>query len=278
MRFGVKYQYSILHAAVDYSAGKEGRMKTLPILYIVVPCYNEEEALPLSAPVFRKKLGDLIERGAVAPESRIVLVDDGSKDATWSIIRSLHESDAHFTGLRQIRNRGHQNALTAGLMWSRARCDITISIDADLQDDIDAMDKMIEKYKEGCGIVCGVRASRATDTFLKRTTARAYYGLMELFGAELIDGHADYRLMDTAALEALSHYHGDDLFLRGLVNRLGAKVGTVSYDRRAREAGESKYTLKKMLKLALKGMECGRKKPERTSRSDDAVIAEALHA
>ena len=186
MRFGVKYQYSILHAAVDYSAGKEGRMKMLPILYIVVPCYNEEEALPLSAPVFRKKLGDLIERGAVAPESRIVLVDDGSKDATWSIIRSLHESDAHFTGLRQIRNRGHQNALTAGLMWSRARCDITISIDADLQDDIDAMDKMIEKYKEGCGIVCGVRASRATDTFLKRTTARAYYGLMKLFGSDLI--------------------------------------------------------------------------------------------
>ena len=200
MRFGVKYQYSILHAAVDYSAGKEGRMKTLPILYIVVPCYNEEEALPLSAPVFRKKLGDLIERGAVAPESRIVLVDDGSKDATWSIIRSLHESDAHFTGLRQIRNRGHQNALTAGLMWSRARCDITISIDADLQDDIDAMDKMIEKYKEGCGIVCGVRASRATDTFLKRTTARAYYGLMKLFGSDLIYDHADYRLMDTAAL------------------------------------------------------------------------------
>ena len=136
-------------------------MKSLPILYIVVPCYNEEEALPLSAPVFRKKLGDLIDAGAIAPESRIVLVDDGSKDATWSIIRSLHESDAHFTGLRQICNRGHQNALTAGLMWSRARCDITISIDADLQDDIDAMDKMVEKYKEGCGIVCGACAPRA---------------------------------------------------------------------------------------------------------------------
>lgn len=163
-------------------------------------------------------------------------------------------------------------------MWSRTRCDITISIDADLQDDIDAMDKMVEKYKEGCGIVCGVRASRATDTFLKRTSARGYYGLMKLFGSDLIYDHADYRLMDTAALEALSHYHGDDLFLRGLVNRLGAKVGTVSYDRRAREAGESKYTLKKMLKLALKGMECGRRKPERTSRSDDAVIAEVLHA
>ena len=252
-------------------------MKSLPILYIVVPCYNEEEALPLSAPVFRKKLGDLIDAGAIAPESRIVLVDDGSKDATWQLISDLHARDPAFSGIRLSRNRGHQNALLCGLMTLRNRADCVISMDADLQDDIDAMDKMVEKYKEGCGIVCGVRASRATDTFLKRTTARGYYGLMKLFGSDLIYDHADYRLMDTAALEALSHYHGDDLFLRGLVNRLGAKVGTVSYDRRAREAGESKYTLKKMLKLALKGMECGRRKPERTSRSDDAVIAEVLH-
>ena len=247
-------------------------------LYLAIPCYNEETVLPETARRLREKFTALRAAGTIGPMSRICFIDDGSKDATWSIIRSLHESDAHFTGLRQICNRGHQNALTAGLMWSRARCDITISIDADLQDDIDAMDKMVEKYKEGCGIVCGVRASRATDTFLKRTTARGYYGLMKLFGSDLIYDHADYRLMDTAALEALSHYHGDDLFLRGLVNRLGAKVGTVSYDRRAREAGESKYTLKKMLKLALKGMECGRRKPERTSRSDDAVIAEVLHA
>ena len=253
-------------------------MKSLPILYIVVPCYNEEEALPLTAPVFLEKLKSLIETGAVAPESRVVLVDDGSRDTTWSIIAGLHDMDVHFTGLRQVCNRGHQNALTAGLMWARGRCDITISIDADLQDDIDAMDKMIEKYKEGCGIVCGVRASRATDTFLKRTTARGYYAMMKLFGSDLIYDHADYRLMDTAALEALSHYHGDDLFLRGLVNRLGATVGTVTYDRRAREAGESKYTVKKMVKLAVKGMECGRRKPERTCRSDDAVIAEVLDA
>ena len=249
-----------------------------PILYIVIPCYNEEAVLPLTSGMFLKKIKDLAAAGKISDKSRILFVNDGSKDKTWDIIRSLAEADEHYRGVCLSRNRGHQNALTAGLMWSRARCDITISIDADLQDDIDAMDKMIEKYKEGCGIVCGVRASRATDTFLKRTTARAYYGLMKLFGSDLIYDHADYRLMDTAALEALSHYHGDDLFLRGLVNRLGAKVGTVSYDRRAREAGESKYTLKKMLKLALKGMECGRKKPERTSRSDDAVIAEALHA
>jgi len=245
------------------------------VLYFVVPCYNEEEALPLTAPVFRRKLSEL--EGRVAPESRILLVDDGSRDATWDIIRRLHGEDPHFSGLRLGRNRGHQNALTAGLMWARERCDITISIDADLQDDIDAVDEMLEKYAEGCGIVCGVRASRETDTFLKRSTARGYYGLMRLFGSDLIYDHADYRLMDKAALDALSHYHGDDLFLRGLVNRLGSRVGTVTYDRRAREAGESKYTLKKMLKLAWKGVECGRKQPERLSRSPDPFVAEILH-
>ena len=252
-------------------------METCPVLYFVVPCYNEEEPLPLSAPVFRKKLADL--EGKIAPESRIVLVDDGSADATWEIIRRLHEEDEHFTGLRLRRNRGHQNALTAGLMWSKDRCDITISIDADLQDDIDAMDEMVEKYKAGCGIVCGVRASRATDTFLKRTTARGYYGMMKLFGSDLIYDHADYRLMDRAALSALSYYHGDDLFLRGRVNRLEATVGTVTYDRRAREAGESKYTVKKMLKLAMKGVECGRRKPSATPRTiPDPFIAEVLHS
>ena len=246
-----------------------------PKLYFVIPCYNEEEALPLTAPVFRRKLSDLGDR--IDPESRIVLVDDGSKDTTWEIIRRLHEEDEHFSGLRLGRNRGHQNALTCGLMWAMDRCDITISIDADLQDDIDAVDAMIEKYGEGCGIVCGVRASRATDTFLKRTTARGYYALMKLFGSDLIYDHADYRLMDRPALEALSHFHGDDLFLRGLVNRLGATVGTVTYDRRAREAGESKYTLKKMLKLAMKGMECGRRKPESAPREPDPALCEVLH-
>ena len=250
-------------------------MEKLPVLYIVVPCYNEEEALPLTAPVFAEKLTQLRDR--IHPDSRIVLVDDGSADATWSIIRSLHERDPRFSGIRLSRNRGHQNALTNGLMWARERCDITISIDADLQDDIDAMDEMVEKYKEGCGIVCGVRASRATDTFLKRTTARGYYALMKLFGSDLIYDHADYRLMDKTALEALSLYHGDDLFLRGLVNRLGAKVGTVTYDRRAREAGESKYTLKKMLKLAMKGVECGRRKPEKTPRPTEPAVTEILH-
>lgn len=235
-----------------------------PILYFIIPCYNEEEALPLTAPVFRRKITEL--GGEIAPESRIVLVDDGSRDTTWQIISDLHEKDKTFTGLRLDRNRGHQNALTAGLMWARDKCDITISIDADLQDDIDAAGGMVKKYKEGCGIVCGVRASRETDTFLKRFTARGYYTLMKLLGSDLIYDHADYRLMDTKALEALAHYQQDDLFLRGLVNRLGVRVGTVQYDRRAREAGESKYTLKKMLKLAMKGFECGRCKPSAEKR------------
>ena len=250
-------------------------MDKKPRLYIVVPCYNEEEALPLTEPVFLRKLTQLAPR--IAPDSRLVLVDDGSADATWDLIRTYHEKDERVSGIRLGKNRGHQNALTAGLMWAREHCDVTISIDADLQDDIDAMDAMLDEYAHGCGIVCGVRASRATDTFLKRTTARGYYSLMKLFGSDLIYDHADYRLMDAAALEALSHYHGDDLFLRGLVNRLGARVGIVHYDRRAREAGESKYTLKKMLKLALKGMECGAKKPAAEPREPDPYIAEVLH-
>ncbi len=243
----------------------------MPVLYIVVPCYNEEEALPLTAPVFLRKLLTL------CPAGRVVLVDDGSRDATWSIIRSLHEQDPHFSGIRLGENRGHQNALTAGLMWAKDRCDAVISIDADLQDDIDAMDAMWEKYLGGCDIVCGVRASRQTDTFLKRVTARGYYRLMKWMGSDLIYDHADYRLMDRAALEALSRFHGDDLFLRGLVNRLGVKVDTVRYDRRAREAGESKYTLKKMLKLAGKGFTCGRLKPQADPRPADPHIAGVLH-
>lgn len=251
-------------------------MEANPRLYIVVPCYNEEEALPLTEPVFLKKLTDLSDR--IAPDSRLVLVDDGSADATWELIRRFHEQDGRVSGIRLAKNRGHQNALTAGLMWARERCDVTISIDADLQDDIDAMDAMLDEYGRGCGIVCGVRASRETDTFLKRTTARGYYTMMKLLGSDLIYDHADYRLMDSAALEALAHYHGDDLFLRGLVNRLGAKVGTVSYDRRAREAGESKYTIKKMVKLAVKGMECGRSRPQSEPRGRDPWIAEVLYA
>ena len=240
------------------------------ILYIVVPCYNEEEALPLTAPVFLRKLM------ALCPEGRVVLVDDGSADSTWSIIRSLHESDPHFTGLRLDRNRGHQNALTAGLMWARTRCDASISIDADLQDDIDAMDGMWKAFQKGANIVCGCRTDRSSDSFLKRFTAQSYYKLMRLLGSDLIYDHADYRLLDKSAMEALGRFHEDDLFLRGLVKRLGGEIATVGYVRRAREAGESKYTLKKMVKLAAKGFTCGRLRQRETCR-EVKYIAEVLH-
>lgn len=253
-------------------------MPSTPVLYFIIPCYNEEDALPLTAPVFLETLRRLIGEERVDPASRVVLVDDGSSDGTWEIIRRLHREDRSFSGLRLGRNRGHQNALTAGLMWARERCDVTVSIDADLQDDIRAVDAMLDRYRDGCGIVCGVRASRQTDTLLKRATARGYYRLMRLLGSDLIYDHADYRLMDRAALEALSHYQGPDLFLRGLVNRLGARVGTVTYDRRAREAGESKYTLRKMVKLAARGFACGRLRPSPESRPlQDEEIAEVLH-
>lgn len=239
-------------------------------LYIVVPCYNEEEALPLTAPVFLQKLMTL------CPAGRVVLVDDGSQDKTWAIIRALHESDPHFTGLRLDRNRGHQNALTEGLMWARTRCDAAISIDADLQDDIDAMDEMWSAYQKGANIVCGYRTDRSSDSFLKRFTAEGYYTLMRLLGSDLIYNHADYRLLDAESMEALSRFHEDDLFLRGLVKRLGGEIATVGYERRAREAGESKYTLKKMLKLAAKGFSCGRLRPRESCR-EVKYIAEVLH-
>lgn len=245
-------------------------------LYIIVPCYNEEECLPRTAPVFQQKLHDLIHVGTVSPDSRVLLVDDGSADTTWSIIRSLHESDGIFAGLRLSPNRGHQNAVMTGLMIAKDRADVTISIDADLQDDINAMDEMLQKHKEGFPIVCGVRNSRETDRFLKRFTARAYYRLMNLFGAKIIFDHADYRLMDRTALEKMSHYHGDDLFLRGLTTRLGLPIATVTYDRSVRVAGESKYTLRKMMKLAMKGFTCDRVKPMEEPRPAEKYIAEQL--
>lgn len=248
-------------------------MKTL---YIIVPCYNEEECLPRTAPVFLNKLKQLINDSAVSPDSRILLVDDGSADSTWSIIQTLHSEDAAFSALRLSPNRGHQNAVMTGLMIAKDLADITISIDADLQDDINAMDEMIKKHGKGFPIVCGVRNSRETDRFLKRFTARAYYRLMNLFGAKIIFDHADYRLMDRTALEKMSHYHGDDLFLRGLATRLGLPIATVTYDRTARVAGESKYTLRKMMKLAMKGFTCDRVKPMDIPRPPEEHIAGKL--
>ena len=245
-------------------------------LYIVVPCYNEADCLPQTAPVFRRKLAQLTDAGLISPSSRVLLVDDGSSDGTWDIIRSLHRQDPAFSGLRLSPNRGHQNAVMAGLMEARGRCDITISIDADLQDDIDAMDQMVKKHAEGFPIVCGVRSSRTTDTFFKRFTAHAYYDIMNLFGAKLIYDHADFRLMDTRALDALSRYHDDSPFLRGLTTRLGLDIATVEYSRSPRVAGESKYTLKKMVKLAIRSVTCASCKPQDGPRPPDEHIAERL--
>ena len=248
----------------------------MEILYIVVPCYNEADCLPQTAPVFRRKLDELEKSGIISAESRILLVDDGSVDGTWDVIRSLHESDPAFAGLRLSPNRGHQNAVMAGLMEAKTRASVTICMDADLQDDINAMNGMMEKYAEGFPIVCGVRSSRATDTFLKRVTAQGYYALMNLFGAKIIYNHADYRLMDKTALEKLSLYHEDNPFLRGLATRLGLPIATVEYKRTPRVAGESKYTLKKMMNLAMRGFTCARCKPQDTPRPPDPHIAERL--
>ena len=245
-------------------------------LYIVVPCYNEEECLPKTAPVFRQKLADLVRDGLISPESRVLLVDDGSADSTWEIIRSLHGEDSAFSGLRLSPNRGHQNAVMAGLMEARARADVTISIDADLQDDINAMDAMLKKHAEGFPIVCGVRSRRDTDSFLKRFTAQSYYKIMNLFGAKLIFDHADFRLMDRTALDALARYHDDDPFLRGLTTRLGLPIATAEYVRTPRVAGESKYTLKKMVKLAVRGFTCARCRPKDGPRPPDPHITERL--
>lgn len=248
----------------------------MEILYIVVPCYNEVDCLPQTAPVFRRKLDDLARAGLISPESRVLLVDDGSSDGTWELIRSLHESDHMFCGVRLSPNRGHQNAVMAGLMEAKSRASVTISIDADLQDNIDAMDEMMEKHADGFHIVCGVRSKRTTDTFLKRFTAEGYYALMNLFGARLIYNHADFRLMDLTALDKLALYHEDNPFLRGLTTRLGLPISTVEYERSSRVAGESKYTLKKMLDLAMRGFTCARCKPQDIPRPPDPHIAERL--
>ena len=234
--------------------------------FIIVPCYNEEEVLPVTTLRLGECLAGLAARGYASGDSRVLFVDDGSADRTWELICEANERDERFAGLRLDRNRGHQTALTEGLMCARERRAVSVSIDADLQDDVRAIYAMAEKRAAGAHIVCGVRASRATDTFMKRNTARAYYKIMRLFGSSLIYDHADFRLMGPEALDALALYHGDDLFLRGLITRLGYPCETVSYDRAERFAGESKYTLRKMLKLAAKGFTSGRMKPLSVAR------------
>ena len=223
-------------------------------LYIVVPCYNEEEVLPETSRRLKAKLEQLMAAGKISPKSRVLFVNDGSRDRTWALIAQLHENDPIFRGVDLSRNRGHQNALLAGLMTARDKADAVISMDADLQDDVDAVDAMVDKYLEGVDIVYGVRSSRRKDSFFKRTTAEGFYRLMNALGAETVFNHADYRLMSRRALDGLAQFREVNLFLRGIVPMIGYRTDTVEYERGERFAGESKYPLKKMLAFALEGI------------------------
>lgn len=226
-----------------------------PILYIIIPCYNEQEVLPQTAPMFLDKLTQLTQQGKIAENSRILFVNDGSKDKTWEIICDLARQNEHYMGIAQSRNRGHQNAVMAGLMEAMNHCDITISIDCDGQDDINAMDAMVDAYtKEHCEIVYGVRSARDTDTFFKRFTAEGFYKILNMMGAEVVYNHADYRLISARALKEFAKFGEVNLYLRGMVPLVGFKSTTVSYERHTRIAGESHYPLKKMLALACDGI------------------------
>lgn len=230
-------------------------VKAVPCLYLAVPCYNEQEVLPETAARLKEKINGLIAAGKIAASSRICLIDDGSKDATWPMIQDLHRQDALFCGLKLSRNRGHQNALLCGLMTVKAYADVAISLDADLQDDIGAIDQMLDQYRhKGCEIVYGVRSKRKTDTFFKRFTAEGFYKILRFLGADIVFNHADYRLMSRRALDGLSEFQEVNLFLRGLVPMIGYQTATVYYERSERFAGESKYPLQKMLSLAWEGI------------------------
>lgn len=230
-------------------------MKNLiPILYVIIPCYNEEETLGLMVPLLRDKIRFLIETKRISSDSRVLFVDDGSKDNTWNSICSFHEADLTFIGLKLSRNRGQQNALLAGLMEARGLADITISMDCDGQDDINAMDEMIDAYYDGCEIVYGIRKSRSKDSLLKRSTAHGYYKLLGRLGGEVIFDHADYRLVSARALDALAEYKEVNLFLRGMFPLIGFKSTCVEYERQERMSGKSKYSPSKMISLALDGI------------------------
>lgn len=224
------------------------------ILYLVIPCYNEEAVLHETAKQLLEKMNSMFERGMISRESKIMFVNDGSKDKTWEIIEELHASNPIYSGVKLSRNKGHQNALLAGLMTAKEKADMTISLDADLQDDVDVIDQMVEKYYQGNAVVYGVRSARKTDTFFKKFTAQGFYKLMQAMGVEIVYNHADYRLMSKRAMEGLSQFKEVNLFLRGIVPLIGYKSDVVTYERHERFAGESKYPLKKMLAFATDGI------------------------
>lgn len=225
-----------------------------PRLAIVIPCYKEEEVLPITSKQFLSQLNSMIEEGLIAEDSKVVFVNDGSTDRTWEIIENLSKKESHYEGISLSRNRGHQNALLGGLMTVKDDFDITISIDCDGQDDISVMTEMVKKYHEGAEIVYGVRSSRETDTGFKRWTAQTYYKVLAKLGTEVVYNHADYRLMSTKALNSFADFKEVNLYLRGLVPMIGYKTDKVTYSRKEREAGESHYPLKKMLQLAIDGI------------------------
>ena len=245
----------------------------LPRLYIVIPCYNEEEVLPITAPMFLGKITDLASQGFISEDSRVLFVNDGSRDRTWEIIKQLAKSDEHYIGISQSRNRGHQAAVLAGLMEAKDVCDISISIDCDGQDDIDAMDRMVQEYLNGCEVVYGVRSSRKTDTFFKRTTAQGFYKFLSMMGAEVVYNHADYRLISARVLKEFANYKEVNLFLRGMVPLVGFKSTSVEYERHERIAGESKYPLRKMIALAVDGITSLSVKPLRLIMSFGMIVA-----
>lgn len=231
---------------------KKGRKQK--ILYLVIPCYNEEEVLRITTDALTKKMNKLIKDKKISKESKVLYVNDGSKDKTWDLIEEIHEENNIFCGVKLSRNRGHQNALLAGLMTAKKYADITISMDADLQDDINVIDSMLEEYENGSEIVYGVRSSRKKDTFFKKFTAEGFYKFMKLMGVEIVFNHADCRLMSKVALEGLEQFEEVNLFLRGIVPQIGYKTSVAYYERNERAAGESKYPLKKMLKFAMEGI------------------------
>lgn len=243
------------------------------ILYIVIPCYNEEAVLPVTAPLFLNELEELMNKGKICDSSRILFVNDGSKDKTWEIIKELSVQDEHFIGIAQSRNRGHQNAVLAGLMEAKDRCDITISIDCDGQDDITAMEAMVDAYHNGAEIVYGVRSSRETDTFFKRVTAESFYCVMKKLGVESVFNHADYRLVSSRVLQEFSRFEEVNLFLRGMFPLVGFNSTCVYYERAERMAGESHYPFKKMLALAIDGITSLSIKPIRIITSLGIIVS-----
>ena len=225
-----------------------------PILWIVIPCYNEEDVLPITAPMFLEQIQTMISKEKISAKSRILFVNDGSKDSTWDIICKLAQDDEHYIGISQSRNRGHQNAVLAGLMEARDVCDITISIDCDGQDDITAMERMVDEYLAGAEVVYGVRSKRDTDTFFKRFTAESFYKLLDKMGVETVYNHADYRLISASVLQEFAGFQEVNIFLRGMIPLVGYKSTTVYYERHERIAGESHYPLSKMLAIAVDGI------------------------